>query len=190
MNTPSPEGPGALAQQQDLESVLFLDLDDVLTKGDPYDGRHLLLRPQPVDLHSRLWHQPAVEALRAVVQSALPQIVLTTSWLRFLDLSAARRLFEKTGAAFVAERLHPDGEAPQLYGWTRLRAIDAWLTTHAWTAPYVVLDDDISGSGLRDSVHDKDGRLILCEPGRCFLLKDVSRTVHALQKPQRLPKRL
>ncbi|KQR49966.1 HAD domain-containing protein [Acidovorax sp. Leaf160] len=143
--------------------LLFLDLDDVLCLNRPYGGRHLQLTPRPPDLYQRIWSVPAIEALQQVLREARPQVVLTTSWLSFLDLAAARQLFELTGLAQLSQALHPDGEAPQLRGQTRLEAIDAWLRRHAWTGKYAIIDDLLSGTGLRRSRHEKSGRLVLCE---------------------------
>ena len=98
-----------------------------------------------------------------MLREARPQVVLTTSWLSFLNLTAARQLFELTGLAQLSQALHPDGEAPQLRGQTRLEAIDAWLLRHAWTGKYAIVDDPLSGTGLRRSRHERAGRLVLCE---------------------------
>lgn len=166
------------------EPLLFLDFDDVINLERPYGGLHLLLRPQPHDIHLRLWHRPALEALLAVLYEVRPQIVLTTSWLRFLDVKTAKQLFERTGAHLLGELLHPEGEAPQQLGWTRLQCIEEWLTRNRWTGPYVVLDDTLSGTGLQGSVADAEGRVIMCKPGEGFLAAYVPRAVRALRTPR------
>lgn len=91
------------------KSVLFLDFDDVIALGKPYGGHHLLQSPQPDDIHLRLWHKPAMDAVLEVIAQARPYVVLTTTWLRFLDLASARELFRKTNAMPLAEHLHPLG---------------------------------------------------------------------------------
>ncbi|WP_343739470.1 HAD domain-containing protein [Delftia tsuruhatensis] len=163
--------------------VLFVDFDDVIALGTPYGGRHLLLRPQPVDLHLHLWHPPALAALLSVVAEAKPAIVLTTTWLRFLDLASARQLFQRTNAALLAEQLHPFGEAPQTVGQTRLQAIDAWMELHGQPKNYGILDDVESGTGLIGSRHDVAGRLFLCELGQGFRPEQVPSVLRVLGGP-------
>lgn len=148
--------------------LLFLDLDDVLCLNSPYGGRHLQLDSLPPDLYQRLWSAPAVAALKHVLDEAKPTVVLTTSWLSFIDLAAARQLFSVSGLVELADALHPDGEAPQLWGKTRLDAIDAWLQRHRWSGKYAILDDTESGTGLHRSRHDRAGRLVLCDAGVGF----------------------
>lgn len=164
-------------------SVLFLDFDEVIALGTPYGGHHLLLRPQPADLHRHLWHPPALAALLLVVAQAKPAIVLTTTWLRFLDLASARQLFQRTNAALLAEQLHPFGEAPQTVGQTRLQAIDAWMEAHGQPKNYGILDDVESGTGLIGSRHDAAGRLFLCELGQGFRPEQVPSVLRVLRGP-------
>ncbi|QFS64503.1 MULTISPECIES: HAD domain-containing protein [Delftia] len=161
-------------------SVLFLDFDEVIALGTHYGGHHLLQRPQPADLHRHLWHPPALAALLSVVAQAKPTIVLTTTWLRFLDLASARQLFQRTNAALLAEQLHPFGEAPQTVGQTRLQAIDAWMKTHGQPKNYVILDDAESGTGLIGSRHAAAGRLFLCELGHGFRPEQVPSVLEVL----------
>lgn len=153
-------------RSQEAASVLFLDFDETLCLNRPYGGGHLLMRPQPADLHLHLWHPPALKALLEVVENARPSIVLTTTWLRFLDLPAARELFKRTGAELLAQQLHPQGEAPQIVGQSRLQAIDAWMARNGRPDFYAILDDPESGTGLIGSAHDAAGRVVLCTSGR------------------------
>lgn len=164
-------------------SILFLDFDEVIALGTPYGGHHLLLRPQPADLHHHLWHPPALAALLFVVAEAKPAIVLTTTWLRFLDLASARQLFQRTNAALLAEQLHPFGEAPQTVGQTRLQAIDAWMKVHGQPKHYAILDDVESGTGLVGSRHAAAGRLFLCELGHGFRPEQVPSVLKVLGTP-------
>jgi hypothetical protein len=146
-------------------ALLFLDFDDVICLNNPYGGYDLAAPDKPADLYERLWHPPALQLLQGVVQSEQAQVVLTTSWLRFLLLEDAKDLFHRTGAPWLAEALHPAGEALSQSGWTRLRAIDAWLAQHWERQPYAILDDALSGTGLAGSSHDRAGRVVLCNIG-------------------------
>lgn len=146
-----------------MSPLLFLDFDDVICLNRPYGGYDLAAPDKPTDLYERLWHAPALGLLRTVIHEHRPEVVLTTSWLRFLVLEDAKVLFHRTGAPWLAEALHPAGEALPQPGWTRLQAIDAWLEQHRAEQPYAILDDALSGTGLAGSFHDRAGRLVLCE---------------------------
>lgn len=166
---------------QEAASVLFLDFDEILCLNRPYGGGHLLMRPQPADLHLHLWHPPALRALLEVVENASPLIVLTTTWLRFLDLPAASELFKRTGAELLAQQLHPQGEAPQMVGQSRVQAIDAWMARNGCPHSYAILDDPESGTGLAGSTHDAAGRVILCTSGRGVDAQAASALLAALK---------
>ncbi len=166
---------------QEAASVLFLDFDDILCLNRPYGGGHLLMRPHPADLHLHLWHPPALKALLEVVENVRPSIVLTTTWLRFLDLPAASELFKRTGAELLAQQLHPQGEAPQMVGQSRLQAIDTWMAKNGRPHSYAILDDPESGTGLSGSRHDAAGRLVLCTTGRGVDAQTASALLVALK---------
>ena len=75
--------------------LVFLDFDDVICINKPYGG-HDVLRSEanvPNDLWERLWHPPAVATLRAIFEEFAPQVVITSSWLRFLDRDGVAALF-------------------------------------------------------------------------------------------------
>ncbi|MDN8615247.1 HAD domain-containing protein [Variovorax ginsengisoli] len=145
---------------------MFLDLDDVLCINSPYGGYDVFAPDHPVDLWERLFHQPAVDTLLQIINEYRPLIVLTTSWLRFMDREGFEDLFRRTGLAQVAASLHPSAwEAPQAQGTTRLEAIDAWLAAHRHGERFVILDDELSGTGLRDSPLAERGLVAFCEVG-------------------------
>jgi hypothetical protein len=148
----------------DRPPILFLDIDDVLCINDPYGGLDVLSAHPPPDLHERLFHRPAVEALLAIVDEHRPVVVMSTSWVRILDRAAFAQLFARTGLAPVAQALHPTAwQAPAAPGQTRLQAIDAWLARHHRGEPVVILDDAYSGTGLAGSSFDAAGCVVLCE---------------------------
>lgn len=143
--------------------LLLLDIDDVICLNTPYGGYDVLAREHSADLWSRLWHPPAMALLCELVQATQAQVVLTTSWLRFLQLDAMAELFRRTGVGILADALHPNGEVLPLRGQTRLQAIEAWLQHHGVQQRYAILDDHLSGTGLSGSRHDRAGRVVLCE---------------------------
>jgi hypothetical protein len=91
------------------------------------------------------------------------RVVITTSWLKFMMREGFERLFAKTGLDVLNDSLHDAWEAPQNRHESRAQAIDRWLAANHRGEPYVILDDTLSGTGLRDSVHEMRGRLVLCQ---------------------------
>lgn len=149
------------------QPLLFLDFDDVICLGDPYGGYDVFgpKAGQPADLWQRLWHPPAAEVLLGVMRVWQPQVVVTSSWLRFMERDGVAALFRHTGLAAVAEALHAAWDAPQDSGRTRRQAIEKWLHANHVGQPLVVLDDELSGTGLRGSALDKAGHVVLCQAG-------------------------
>jgi hypothetical protein len=142
--------------------LVFLDFDDVVCVNSPYGGYDVLAPDPPSDLHRRLFHAPAIEALKAIVDEFDPLFVITSSWLRMMDRDAFEGLFEKCDLQFIGRRLHNAWEAPQDSGMTRLQSIEQWLWRHHTGQAFVVLDDPLSGTGLAGSRLDATGRVVFC----------------------------
>src|SRR5258708_7610077 len=96
-----------------LRPTLFLDFDDVLVLNRGYGGYDVVAPHPPADLWANLFHAPAVEVLRCVIGEFEPQVVISTSWLRFLDHKAFLDLFARTGLLDVAQSLHGAWEVLQ-----------------------------------------------------------------------------
>jgi hypothetical protein len=145
--------------------LLFLDFDDVICLNTPYGGYDLFQTTddRPADLYQRLFHAPAVEVLLRVMNQATPRVVITTSWLNMMERAGFEALFRNTGLGLVADALHDAWEAPTLRGRSRLEAIENWLAEHHRGEPFVVLDDEFSGTGLRDSRLEGLGHVVLCQ---------------------------
>ncbi|MBB2486828.1 hypothetical protein H5407_16495 [Mitsuaria sp. WAJ17] len=129
--------------------VILLDFDDVIVLNRPgeFGG----------------FHVPATQVLVEALTEHGAQVVITTSWLRFMMREAFQNLFTNTGLEVLSKNMHDAWEAPQNRGETRAQAIDRWLAAHHRGEPYVILDDELSGTGLLRSVHDRRGRLVLCK---------------------------
>lgn len=162
--------------------VLFLDIDDVICINAPYGGYDLAAPDPPPDLWTRLFHAPAVETLRVIVEEFDPQVVITSSWLRFMLREAFVRLFARCDMFFVSERLHDSWEAIQGPRMTRLHAIERWLDAHHRGEPFVVLDDDLSGTGLSGSWIQAQGRVVLCNVGEGLRGEHVPYVRQALRR--------
>lgn len=147
--------------------LLFLDFDDVITTSKPYGGFDLFDRSSalPEDLFERLWHPPAKAALLCVLDELAPRVVITTSWLRLMQRDGFDDLFRRSGLERVVHSLHDKWEAPADRGMNRHDAIQRWLFSHYAGEPVVVLDDALSGTGLRGSKLDRMGRVVWCEVG-------------------------
>jgi hypothetical protein len=149
-----------------LASLIFLDFDDVLAINNCYGGYDAVSPgPKPADLFEKLFHPPAVALLLHVICVHDPQIVITTSWLRFFERASMEQLLIRTGMAAVARGLHSKWEAPADRLMTRLGQIDRWLAANHRGESYVVLDDWTSGTGLSASRHDLDERVVFCDEG-------------------------
>lgn len=168
----------------------FLDLDDVLCLNHPYGGHHLRsLGTQvfPFDFWGRLFDQTAKGVLLQVVEEFNPRFVLTTSWLRFLERGGFIQIFGRTGLTAVATGLHEHDDAPQLYGETRLDAVERWLDAYHQGENFVVIDDELSGSGLAGSSLDRTGRVVMCEVGKGLQPQQLELTRLALSNCIHLP---
>lgn len=144
--------------------IVFLDFDDVVVLNRPGQfGGYDVLAPNPPDeLWSQLFHAPAMQTLVEVIAEHDARVVITTSWLRFMLRESFERLFTKAGLEVLSQSLHDAWDAPQNRGQTRAEAIDCWLAEHHRGEAYIVLDDELSGTGLSGSVHAKRGRVVLC----------------------------
>ncbi len=165
--------------------LILLDFDDVivLNRHGGFGGFDLLSPNPPPELWSRLFHGPATQVLVDAITEHRAQLVLTTSWLRFLPREGFEQLFAKTGLEVLAANLHNAWEAPQNRGETRAEAINRWLAAHHRGEPYVILDDELSGTGLHRSVHDKRGRLVLCKENVGLQREHVAAIRTSLARP-------
>jgi HAD domain in Swiss Army Knife RNA repair proteins len=146
-------------------ALLFLDIDDVLCLSHPYGGYDVLAPEPPDDLYERLFSAQAVAALLSVMETHDPVVVISSSWSRVMDRGRIAGVFERTGLVQVVQRLHPAWRVPPRSLATRYEVIAAWLAEHHRGEHFVVLDDLWSGSGLADSDWDRQGQVVLCEPG-------------------------
>ena len=145
--------------------LVFLDFDDVIVVNRPgqFGGYDVIAPNPPAELWSRLFHTSATQVLVEALTEHEARVVITTSWLRFMMREGFERLFTTAGLELLNESLHDAWEAPPNRGETRAQAIDRWLAAHHRGEPYVILDDELSGTGLSRSVHEKRGRLVLCK---------------------------
>lgn len=143
--------------------IIFTDVDDVLVLQRTADfNKHAPDLSE--DICQRLLHPPAMQVLARIVDEGA-QLVITSNWARFLNRDGFQQLFGLGGYPAISAALHAFWQAPRTPVGTRLDAINNWLAAHHAGEPYCILDDTDSGSGLRGSAQDLEGRVILCSPG-------------------------
>lgn len=164
-----------------MNSILFTDIDDVLVLRRTVDfNKHATQLSD--DMCRRLLHPPAIQVLSTLITEGA-RVVITSNWTRFLNREGFERLLAVGNFPGEIPPLHPAWAAPRQPGGTRLDAIDAWLAGHHHGEPYAILDDTDSGSGLRGSAHDLDGRVVLCEPSTGLHAGHLPVIRAALSKP-------
>jgi hypothetical protein len=161
------------------EVVMFLDFDDVLCLNRPYGGYDAMLAMGTVDSgeksledHADLWEglfdKAAVAHLKAIHDEFEPAYVLSTSWIKMLGLNSLVLIMRQSGLDFVVNNLHLDWSttSSQTNG-VRAVEICGWLDRHPEKANFwLVLDDQHSGTGLRDwPVENERGFITLCRQG-------------------------
>lgn len=172
--------------------LLLLDIDDVLCLSNPrggYRARSALLRPKDEtrDFWKQLFDVEAVRALQELMMECQPQVVLTTSWLAFMEREHFVEVFKLTGLDAVAEALHRYWNAPADLGVSRHAAISRWLEAHHRGEPLLILDDTLSGESLIESEWDAAGHQILCDAGRGFNRELLPTAIRALRTPYLKP---
>lgn len=157
--------------------LLFLDFDDVICVNNPYGGYDVFLSPseRPADLWELLFAEEPKRLMLEIAREFSPRIVITTSWLRLLDRPGFESLFRLTGLAELVTLMHPAWDAPQARGATRWRAIQTWLEAHYEGEPVVVVDDELSGTGLAESPLHRVGRVVICKVGVGFTRREARR---------------
>lgn len=156
--------------------IVMLDIDDVLCMSVPFNGYDVIdvfsgKRTDAELVFQKLFKSDSLEVLRRVHEemSAELSYVISSTWRTEFDRDQMVRIFNATGASFVADSLRA-GDAwctPVLPGETRAQEINLWLQTHGRSEPFVILDDLYSGKSLlrgqMDSNHPWHQRIILCD---------------------------
>lgn len=181
-----------------MNPILFLDFDDVICLNQPFGGYDALsvfaeaarsTTPLRTDapLWSALFDGHASANLKQIHDEFAPHYVLSTSWRWFFDRDALVQTLQLGGLSFVAEHLHPDWSTPQISRQAhRAVEIKAWLTTHPQCANWVVLDDELSGTGFSSWTREQRKFVVLCQAEVGFQKTEFEQLHQALSL-QRLP---
>lgn len=165
------EAPGIPAVEI-FRPTIFLDLDDVLTVSREFSSYQVMatFKSGDIDGWPELWDglifAEARDNLAALHGEFWPQYVVSSSWSNYLTREQMQDVFRRTGLGFVADNLHTQWTTPKSNEWTRLDEIEYWIED--FTQPgsaILVLDDHLSGSALHESLLDRHGQVVLCDPG-------------------------
>jgi hypothetical protein len=157
--------------------IVFLDIDGVLCLGAPYNGYDIEAcfngdHPTPHLVHEQVF---ACEPKRALAELSSDfdgtlRFVISSSWRQTFDRRQLAHIFRKSGLGFVVKQLFrcPKWATP-IHGGLDKRAdeIGSWLKRHHRGEPFVILDDEWSGSTLVEldgrPGHPWTGRIVLCK---------------------------
>ena len=158
--------------------VLFLDLDDVLVLNSPYGGYDVALalatserdggQVPPSELWKKLVAPEAGRLLRQIHDEFHPLYVMSTSWWWLMNDQALKEALICSGLDFVVTSLHADMSTPKRRRPDlRWNEIKNWLQFHpAYADRWVVLDDELSGTGLQvDEADESWPYIVLCKGG-------------------------
>jgi len=161
-----------------MKPIIFLDFDDVICLNQPFGGydalsafaeaaRSKALVSPKEELWSKLFDAQATGHLKQIDEEFSPRYVLSTSWRWFFDKDALVQTLQLGGLSFIAEHLHADWSTPQLSRQAhRAVEIKGWLAEHRECAnAWVVLDDELSGTGFSSWSRDQRKFVTLCQAG-------------------------
>lgn len=161
-----------------MTPIIFLDFDDVICLNQQFGGYDALnafaeavRSDSPIvatnELWSKLFDSQAIGNLKLLHEQFLPRYVLSTSWRWFFDKDALVQTLQLGGLSFVAEHLHADWSTPQASRQAhRAVEIKGWLAKHPECAnAWVVLDDELSGTGFSSWSRDQRKFVALCQAG-------------------------
>ena len=180
----------ASAQNQPVRArpVVLLDIDDCLATNRAFNTRQVIAAlsgESSVDAEAvwqGVFHEAAKQNLRLLHDEFGPCYVLSSSWTLHLSKEQLGQTFMLTGLEFVAENLHEQWCTPRDDDSYRLIEIDAWIDTYALsaTAPYLIIDDNLSGQSLRDS--HLEANTVFCEPWTGFMYPQLRRAREILRR--------
>jgi hypothetical protein len=175
--------------------VIFLDLDDVLCINEHFGGFDAFdaVRGKRIDaeqVYAHLWSPMAVTLLRELHErfGGRLRYVCSSTWRLHYNRAQLREVMLRSGLAFVADRMEPLARwaTPHL-STTRAEEVLAWLCEHHRGEPFVIIDDEYSGSDFRTYTGPRAEllrrRVVLCKEWQGLWPAHVPRLVAALMAP-------
>ena len=187
MRTPAAEDEGL--------PVIFLDIDDVLCLNNPYGGSDALeavneRHADPDTVLREIFAAVPKRVLESVHNEMGGQLhyVISSSWREVFSREQIERVFRTADVGFVAVGLHAKWETPRRLRRTdRIGEIESWLLRYHHGEPFVVLDDDYSGTSLtgidEDLKHALAARVVLCPVGVGLTVEHSPIILDALRRP-------
>lgn len=176
------------------DPVVFLDLDDVLVRNDPYGRFDALAALRGVharadEVFTCLFDAEAVQALHRVhlALGGRLRYVVSSSWRLQFPRARMVELMRRCGLAFVADGLESIDRwaTPHLgHERTRLDEVVRWLDQHHAGEPFVVIDDLHSGASLQKSTGTFRRRVVLCPDFESFGFAQAREAIAALRRPE------
>ena len=160
-----------------IRPVLFLDFDDVIclnkTCGgyDAFEAMALIeeyptLAPAKFEkLWTDLFDVTAKAYLRAIHDVWNPWFVLSSNWCRHVKKEPLTEILKHSGLGFVADNLHSSWATPRrMHPDIRAGEIGSWHRANpGFENHWVILDDDVSGTGLSDwPIPAENAFIVLC----------------------------
>jgi len=168
--------------------LVFLDMDDVLCLDDVHhSGQMLKIFKQTIPDYPEIWERlvdaGAAENLRQLHAEFKPVYVISSSWATYLGRETMCQALTRTQLQFVVENLHEEWRTPRALSSSRRDEIQWWLDAHREPRqPFIIIDDNWSGTGLARSPLALDGHVILCRSGFGFTKKRLKDACRQLQR--------
>jgi len=175
--------------------IVFLDIDDVLCLNNPYGGSDALeaVRGGHADPDTVLREIFATGPKRVLERvhremGGRLRYVISSTWRQVFSREQIERVFRTADVGFVAAGLHDKWETPsRLSRPDRIDEIESWLQHYHQGEPFVVLDDDYSGTsltGIDDGTnHPLAARVVLCPVGVGLTVEHLPIILDALRRP-------
>ena len=181
--------------EDEVLPIVFLDIDDVLCLNDPYGGSDALdavmgRHADPESVLREIFAASPKRVLESIHEEMGGRLryVISSSWRRAFSREHIERVFQAAGVGFVAVGLHDKWETPGRLGPAdRIAEIEAWLRRYHQGEPFVVVDDDYSGTtliGIDEQVeHPLAARVVLCPVGVGLTVEHLPIILNALRRP-------
>lgn len=138
--------------KNDVRTLVFLDMDDVLCLDDVHhSGKMLNIFEQTIPDYPEMWEflvdAGAAENLRQLHAEFNPVYVISSSWATYLDRVQMSEALTRTQLQFVVESLHAEWRTPRALSSSRRDEIEWWLEAHReLSQPFIIIDDSYSVS--------------------------------------------
>jgi len=172
----------------DVRNIVFLDMDDVLCLDNAHhSGQMLKIFEKTIPDYPEMWEclvdAGAAENLRQLHVEFNPTYVISSSWATYLNREQMCEALTRTQLLFVVENLHDEWRTPRSLSSSRRDEIEWWLEAQREPGqPFIIIDDNWSGTGLAYSPLAGNGHVILCKSGFGFTKKRLKEARRQLQR--------